>query len=145
VLNYTEPLSKKSLLEATYNFYQSHSQAGKQTFDADAAGKFTLPNEQQTNDLRNTFTYHREGLAFRHQRTGFNFTVGAALQQASSANRFGYISKDSLLRQEFHNVLPNALLQYEFNKYRNMRMQYITYTNQPSCRSCSLYRIIPTR
>jgi hypothetical protein len=132
VVNYTEPLSKRTLLEANYSFYQSHSETGKQTFDADLTGKYSLPNEQQTNDLRNTFTYHREGLALRHQWTGFNFAIGASLQQASSVNAFGYIHKDSLLRQTFYNVLPNALLQYDINKYRNLRMQYITYTNQPS-------------
>ena len=132
VVNYTEPFSKRSLLEMTYNFYQSHSETGKQTFDADASGKYSLVNPQQTNDLRNTFTYHREGMAFRHQRESFNFTIGAALQQAVSTNVFGYVSKDSLLRQTFYNLLPNALLQYDFSKYRNLRMQYITYTNQPS-------------
>ena len=132
VLSYTEPLSKRSLLEANYNFYQSHSFAGKQTFDADVNGKFTVPNQQQTNDLRNTYTYHREGLAFRHQSMGLSFTTGFMLQQASSVNVFGYISKDSLLRQTFHNLLPNGLIQYEINKYRNLRLQYMTYTNQPS-------------
>ncbi|HVU53969.1 MAG TPA: TonB-dependent receptor [Puia sp.] len=132
VVNYTEPFSKRSLLEMSYNFYQSHSETGKQTFDADATGKYSLPNQQQTNDLRNTFTYHREGLAFRHQRESFNFTLGAALQQAISTNVFGYVNKDSLLRQTFNSLLPNALFQYNINKYRNLRMQYITYTNQPS-------------
>jgi len=132
VVNYTEPFSKRSLLEMSYNFYQSHSETGKQTFDADATGKYSLLNRQQTNDLRNTFTYHREGLAFRHQRERFNFTIGAALQQAVSTNLFGYVNKDSLLRQTFYNLLPNALLQYDFSKYRNLRLQYITYTNQPS-------------
>lgn len=132
VLSYTEPLSKRSLLEANYNFYQSHNLTGKQTFDADGNGKFTLPNQQQTNDLWNTYTYHREGLAFRHQRTGYNFTLGATLQQAASVNSFGYIGKDSLLRQSFRNILPNALLQYEITKYQNLRLQYMTYTNQPS-------------
>ena len=132
VVNYTEPFSKRSLLEMSYNFYQSHSETGKQTFDADATGKYSLLNQQQTNDLRNTFTYHREGLAFLHQREKFNFTLGATLQQVTSTNVFGYISKDSLLRQTFNNLLPNALFQYDFSKYSNLRMQYITYTNQPS-------------
>lgn len=132
VVNYTEPLSKRSLLEANYNFYQSHSLAGKQTFDADANGKYTLPNQQQTNDLRNTYTYHREGLAFRHQLRGFSFTAGLMLQQASSLNAFGYTGEDSILRQTFRNLLPNGFIQYEINKYRNLRLQYTTYTNQPS-------------
>ncbi|HEY4208593.1 MAG TPA: TonB-dependent receptor, partial [Puia sp.] len=132
VVNYTEPFSKSSLLEMSYQFYQSHSEAGKQTFDADGGGKYSLPNQQQTNDLRNTFTYHREGLAFRHQKEEYNFTIGATLQQAASANVFGYINQDSLLRQTFFNLLPNAMFQYDFSKFRNLRLQYTTYTNQPS-------------
>lgn len=132
VITYTEPLSKRSLLEANYNFYQSHSLAGKQTFDADITGKFTVPNQQQTSDLRNTYTYHREGLAFRHQLAGLSFTAGLTLQQASSLNAFNYIGQDSLLRQTFRNLLPNGFIQYEINKYRNLRLQYTTYTNQPS-------------
>jgi len=116
----------------SYNFYQSHSETGKQTFDADATGKYSVLNQQLTNDLRNTFTYHREGVAFLHQREKYNFTLGATLQQAVSTNVFGYVNKDSLLRQTFCNLLPNALLQYDFSKYSNLRMQYTTYTNQPS-------------
>lgn len=132
VVGYTEPFSKSSLLEMNYNFYQSHNETGKQTFDADATGKYSLLNQQQTNDLRNTFTYHREGVAFLHQRENFNFTLGATLQQAVSTNVFGYVNKDSLLRQTFFNLLPNVLFQYDFSKYSNLRMQYTTYTNQPS-------------
>jgi hypothetical protein len=132
VLNYTEPLSRRSLLEANYSFYESHSFSGKQTFDADLNGKYSLPNQQQTNELRNTYAYHREGLAFRHQRTGYNFTLGAMLQQTASTNSFGYITRDSLLRQSFRNLLPNALIQYEITRYRNLRLQYTTNTNQPS-------------
>ena len=131
-LAYTEPLSKKSLLEFNYDFSQRHSQSDKKTFDADAAGKFTLPNASLTNDFKNTYTLHREGIQFRNQQNKFNFTVGAALQQAFSGNHFGYLTKDSVLQQSFANILPNANLQYSFNKYRDLRLFYTTYTNQPA-------------
>ncbi|HTI11695.1 MAG TPA: outer membrane beta-barrel family protein [Puia sp.] len=130
-LAYTEPLSKKSLLEFNYDFSQSHSQSDKKTFDADANGKFTLPNAQLTNDYKNTYTLHREGIQFRNQQRRFNFTVGAALQQAFSWNHFSYFTKDSILQQSFVNVLPNANLQYSFDKYKDLRLFYTTYTNQP--------------
>jgi hypothetical protein len=128
---YTEPLSRKSLLEFHYNFYQSHTLSDKKTFDADGAGKFTLPDAQLTNDFRNTYTYHREGIQFRNQQLKFNFTLGASLQQAFSNNGFGYLTSDTALRQSFFNILPNANFQYNFNSYSNLRFQYITYTNQP--------------
>lgn len=128
---YTEPLSRRSLLAFNYDFSQRHSQSDKKTFDADNTGKFTLLNMQLTNDFKNTYTYHREGIQFRHQQRQFNFTAGAALQQASSANHFSYFAKDSALRQSFLNILPSANFQFSFNKYRDFRMFYTTYTNQP--------------
>jgi len=47
---YTEPLSKKTLLEFNYNLNQSNTKSAKHTFDADGNGKFNVPNEQLTND-----------------------------------------------------------------------------------------------
>ena len=131
VLSYTEPLSKKSLLEFNYNFYQSHTRSDRATFDADGSGKFLTPNDQLTNDFKNVYTYHREKVQFQYQQLKFTFTAGATLQQASSANQFGYLTGDSSLRQSFLNFLPNANLQYNFNSYSNLRFQYTTYTNQP--------------
>jgi hypothetical protein len=130
-LAYTEPLSKRSLLEFNYNFYQAHSHADKRTFNADGNGKFDLPDTLSTNDFRNTYTYHREGVQFRNQQGKFNFTAGATLQQALSANDFSYLMKEGALHQSFLNILPNANLQYNFSRYSNMRMFYTTYTNQP--------------
>jgi Outer membrane protein beta-barrel family/Carboxypeptidase regulatory-like domain len=130
-LAYTEPLSRRSLLEFNYNFSQTHSRSDKKTFDADGAGKFSLPDAQLTNDFTNAYTYHREQVQFQHQRTKFTATAGITLQQASSTNGFGYLAMDTTLRQSFLNLLPNADLQYNFNGYSNMRFHYLTYTNQP--------------
>lgn len=131
-LSYTEPLSKKSLLEANYQFFRSHSFSGKETFNADGNGKYTLPNLQQTNDIWNTYMYHREGMSFRHQRANFNVMFGAVLQQASYSNVFGYSGKDSSLHQTFQSLLPHGQLQYDVNKYRHLQLQYQTNTNPPS-------------
>ncbi len=128
---YTEPLSKKSLLEFNAGFYQSHSNSDKKSFDADSTGKFTLPDAPLTNDFRNTYAYEREGIQLRNQQRKINIAVGANLQQAVSRNHFGYMAGDSSLRQSFLNVLPNANLQFDFNRYRNLRFFYNTYTNPP--------------
>ena len=100
-LAYTEPMSKKTMLEFTYNFYQSHSNSDKKGFDADGSGKFSLPDTLLTNDFKNTYTYHREGTQFRNQQGKFNFTAGVSLQQAWSANRFSYLASDSSLASFF--------------------------------------------
>jgi hypothetical protein len=130
-LVYTEPMSKRSLLEFNASFYQSHSNSDKKSFDADSAGKFTLPDALLTNDFKNTYTYEREGIQLRNQQRKINFAVGVNCQQAISRNYFGYLAGDSSLRQSFLNVLPNANLQFDFNRYRNLRLFYNTYTNPP--------------
>jgi len=129
---YTEPLSKRSLLEFNYDFQRTHSHSDKKTFDADGSGKFIVPNPTLTNAFDYTYTYHREGVAFRHQRTEYNFTAGVNWQQTLSGNTFHSPNGDSSLRLSFLSVLPNANLQVNFSKYQNLRLFYNTFTNQPA-------------
>ncbi|MDP4217130.1 MAG: TonB-dependent receptor [Bacteroidota bacterium] len=131
-LVYTEPLSRASLLEFHADAFQRHAHSDKRTMDADSAGKFTLPDAQLTNDFSNRYTYEREGIRWQSIQKRFKLTFGATMQQASSSNRFSDLSGDSILKQSYLNILPDATLQYEFNKYRNLRLFYNTYTNPPA-------------
>jgi hypothetical protein len=131
-LVYTEPLSKKTLLEFNYNLVHSNAHSDKQTFDADGSGKFNVPNELLTNDFNNSYTYNRQGIHLRNQQKQYNFSVGAIMEESVFKNDFNYMSVDSLLRQSFLNILPDAELQYNFNKYKHLRIFYNTYTRQPS-------------
>ncbi|HYF32376.1 MAG TPA: outer membrane beta-barrel family protein [Chitinophagaceae bacterium] len=133
VLSYTEPLSKRSLLELNYNFNNSNNESGRETFDIDKnTGKHTLRNEMLSNDFDNTYTFNRGGINWRHQQKKFNFSLGSAVQHASLDSRFHFLGKDSAIGQSFVNLLPNALLQYNINKYKSFRVQYNTFTRQPS-------------
>ena len=133
VLSYTEPLSKRSLLEFNYNYNSNNSESGKETFDIDKnTGKHTIKNELFSSDFDNTYTFNRGGMGWRHQRKDYNFTIGASVQHAQLDSRFHFMGKDSAINQSFVNFLPNALLQYNINKYKNFRMQYNTFTRQPS-------------
>ncbi|OQP50534.1 hypothetical protein A4H97_01460 [Niastella yeongjuensis] len=42
------------------------------------------------------------------------------------------LGKDSTLHKTFYNWLPNARLQYNFTRFRNLRLNYTTSTNQPT-------------
>lgn len=133
VLSYTEPLSKRSLLEFNYSYNNSNSESGKETFDLDKnTGKHTIKNEMLSSDFDNTYTFNRGGLSLRHQQKKFNFSLGAAVQQASLDSRFHFMGKDSSIGQSFVNLLPNAQFQYNINKYKNLQFRYNTNTRQPS-------------
>jgi hypothetical protein len=131
-LIYTEPLSRKSLLEFTYNFNQIHSVSDKKTFDADVSGKYTVPNLPLTNNFDNLYSYNRPGISFRNQQNKFSFELGAMLEEAALNNKFRYLAADSFLNQHFLNLLPHGNLQVDFNKFRHLRVFYSSFTRQPS-------------
>ena len=130
-LVYTEPLSKRSLLEFNYNFNSSNNASGKETFDVDSTGKYSEKNELLSSDFDNTYRFNRGGVNWRYQQKKFNFSVGARAQHASLESKFHFMGRDSAIDQSFLNVLPNAQLQYNINKYKNFRFNYITSTRQP--------------
>lgn len=133
VLSYTEPLSKKSLLEFNYNFNATRSSSDKTTFDADKiTGKYSRLNDTLSNRFRNDYIYHRPGINFRYQQKKLNFTLGAAVQQASLGSDFHILSKDSTIHRSFVNLLPNANMQYSISQYQNIRFFYNSFTRQPS-------------
>ena len=131
-LAYTEPLSRRSLLEFHYNYYRRSSVANKSTMNADPAGKYDVVDTALTDTFRSSYAYSQEGIQFRHQRRKWNVTVGASLQEAAADNRFGYLTGDSAIRQHWVNVLPNANLECKFDGYHNLRLFYTTYTNPPA-------------
>jgi hypothetical protein len=133
VLSYTEPLSKKSLLEFNYNFNATHSISDKTTFDFDKlSGKHTSLNNSLSNNFLSDYIYHRPGINWRYQQKKYNFTIGAAVQQASLESKFHIMAKDSAIERSFVNFLPRANLQYSINQFKNIRVAYNTFTRQPS-------------
>lgn len=132
-ISYTEPLSKRALLEFSYNFNKSNTISGKETFDKEpGTGKYQIRNEMLSSDFDNTYTYHRGGMSFRYQQKKYNFSIGSTVQRASLESDFHFLGKDSTIEQSFVNVLPNARLEYNINQYKNFRFSYGTYTRQPS-------------
>ena len=133
ILSYTEPLSKKSLLEFNYNFSAAHSFSDKSTFDFDKqSGKHILLNEMLSNKFVNDYIYHRPAINWRYQQKKYSFAMGAAVQQASLESNFHIAAKDSAISRSFVNFLPNANLQYNISQYQNLRLFYNSYTSQPS-------------
>lgn len=133
VLSYTEALSKKSLLEFNYNFNALRSQSDKSTYDFDkSSGKHSTLNNLLSNNFVNDYIYHRPGMNWRYQQKKYNFSIGAAVQQASLESQFHIMASDSGLERSFFNFLPRANLQYSINQYKNIRASYNTFTRQPS-------------
>ncbi|WP_166437044.1 outer membrane beta-barrel protein [Niastella caeni] len=132
-LVYTEPIFKRSLLEFSVAKSNSKSTAQKTTYDYNTiSGKFDQLNDRLTNNYENNYGYNTAGIRWRMQQRKFNASVGVNWQQAELEGTILSNGKDSIINKTFYNLLPNARLQYNFTKFRNLRLNYTTSTKQPS-------------
>ena len=132
-LVYTEPVFKRSLLEFSVAKSNSKSTAQKTTYDYNAlSSKFDKLNERYSNDYESSYGYNSAGIRWRMQLRKFNASAGVNWQQAALEGKTLVLGKDSTLNKTFYNWLPNARLQYNFSKFRSLRLNYNTSTQQPT-------------
>ena len=130
---YTEPLFKNTLLELAMGKTNSISSAAKTTFDFNPLSqKFDRLNKFLTNDFSNRYGYTNAGIKIRAVKNKFNLALGINAQQADLEGKVLLGLKDSVIEQRFQNLLPNARLQYNINRYKNVTLNYNTNTTQPT-------------
>lgn len=130
---YTEPIFKRSLLEFSLGSGYSKNSSAKEAFDFNkVSGKYDIVNNLLTNDYLNEYATKTAGIRMRKQTRKYNFAFGASWQHAALKGGAQFINKDSLLSMSYNNVLPNARFQYYFSRFKNISLNYNTYTNQPT-------------
>jgi hypothetical protein len=130
---YTEPVWKRSLLEFSVSKSNTKSTARKTTYDYNKLnGKFDQLNNILSNDFENTYGYINAGMRMRTQKKKLSYSLGANWQQADLEGTITTGIKDSLISKTFRNILPNARMQYNFTRFKNISVTYNTTTNQPS-------------
>ncbi|CAN5422041.1 TonB-dependent receptor [soil metagenome] len=129
-ISYTEPVSKRSLVEFNAWYNHNDNQSNKTTYDHDLhTGALTI-NNRLTNFFDNEYNYKGAGINYRENRKGWNYMVGTKFQLSELVSLLQG-SKDKI-SQSFFNLLPNAQLQISKNRYRNFRLNYTGTTTQPS-------------
>ncbi|MBI3139014.1 MAG: TonB-dependent receptor [Sphingobacteriales bacterium] len=130
---YTEPLGKRSLLEFSLGQSNTKNVSGRETVDYNKSnGKYDQVNSLLSNDFENKYGYSSAGLRFRNQQKKYNYSLGLSWQQADLEGTITSGVKDSVISKSFRNLLPNARVQYNFSRFRNLSLAYSTSTNQPS-------------
>jgi hypothetical protein len=128
---YTEPITKKSLLEFNAYLNQNNSNTSKKVFDKNGSnGQYDLLNSRLTNEFNSEYTYAGGGMNYRLNQKKYNFSTGFSLQDAmlNGVNT----STSTKIKQEFKDILPAAMFQYNFSQTQNLNFNYRTSTNQPS-------------
>lgn len=131
-LNYTEPLSKTSQLQLTYNTSLSNNNSLKETYDYTPLEQ--LYNNLDTllsNNFDNRYLTNRGGVGYRYRKGGFmaNFAVNYQNAQLHSNQVFPRVSE---VNTSFNNILPGAMLSYRMKSGNQFRLFYRTSTREPS-------------
>ena len=128
---YTEPITKKSLLEFNAFLNRNNSATSKKVYDRNAGNnQYDLLNNRLTNEFSSEYTYAGGGMNYRLNQKKYNFSTGFSLQDAmlNGVNT----SVNTKIKQEFKDLLPSAMFQYNFSQTQNFNFNYRTSTNQPS-------------
>lgn len=130
-LVYTEPLSKKSLLE--FNSYVSNSdgESHKKVYDINKLdGKHDLLNSRLTNEYESNYLYSGGGMNFRTNQKKFSFSTGISMQKTQISGVD--INTQTKVNQQVTDLLPAAMMQINFSRTKNLNFNYRTSTSQPS-------------
>ena len=128
---YTEPISKKSLLEFNSYLSKTIGASSKKVYDQNnVTDNYDLLNNRLTNEFNSEYTYSGGGMSFRSNQKKFNFSTGVSLQNAVLDGE--NISAKKNFSQSFQDILPNATFRYNFSQTKNLNVDYRTSTNQPS-------------
>ena len=130
-LTYTEPVGPRSLVALSSFYNLNTGSTDKSTIDFDGvSGKYDLPDSGLSNHFSSDYRYGGGGVSFRTNSNRMNVTVGATVQAATlnAMNR----TEGNGVRQRTTDLLPNAIIQFSFSQTKNVRLDYETYTTQPS-------------
>ncbi len=128
--SYTEPLSKKVILEGNYRFGKADNYANRDVFNL-KDGEIQERNWTLSNLYNNTFVYHRAGTNLRvlgGQK--YNFSTGVQFQ--NSILRGEFITRQDTLEQVFRYVLPNLRWDYNISKQKRLNFSYETSVQEPT-------------
>jgi Outer membrane protein beta-barrel family/CarboxypepD_reg-like domain len=132
-LAYTEPLSKNSILQLTYNVSYNNNVSSR------IVNRFNINNENYdrldsllSNKFDNDYFTQRVGAGYNFYKSKkFRLSSIVALQKADlESNQL--FPKTNAVNRSFTNLLPTLLFEYQINTEKKLRFNYNTSTQAPS-------------
>lgn len=139
--SYTEPLTEKLFLEATYSYNWRKNVSDKNTWDSGIIDNFnpegTLEyqraaetlNSTYSNNITNESQTHRAGVNLQYQTKSLRLQIGAQYQPTITDNDTpGWDHYHSVT----HNWAPQAMIDWDINDDADFRLMYRGRSSQPS-------------
>ncbi len=128
-LSYTEPLSKRWLLEWNYRYSLALSGANRQV---DSLGneeeRFFRP--EYSTEYRSDFSFHQSGINGRYYYKKFLFSTGLQVQKSFLQGVFGTARLH--LNTQYTYILPRLRLSWNPTKERRLTVNYDPFVREPS-------------
>ncbi|WP_310590139.1 outer membrane beta-barrel family protein [Dyadobacter soli] len=132
---FTEPLSKKFVLETFYNFSLKSDEVDRDVFDINEGG--SIRNQNLSRYYTNNTTFHRGGTSLRYSYNGLNLLGGIGLQQIHMDGKFAVNQEDAVrtrVDRRFTNWVPNVSLNYNLKNNRYLYGGYNFSVQEPNIR-----------
>ncbi|HEY0654509.1 MAG TPA: TonB-dependent receptor family protein [Chryseosolibacter sp.] len=127
-VSYTEPLGGRKYLEANYSFRQNLNDVER--IVNDISGDAPVYDEKLSNAYNSNYQYHRAGVNFRMNRSKYNFTLGASVQQTYLK---GLLELRNIpIERDFQRLLPTVRFNYDFSTSKHLNFDYETSVQEPS-------------
>ncbi|MDB5012792.1 MAG: hypothetical protein JWQ25_994 [Daejeonella sp.] len=130
-ISYTEPISKQSFLELSYNYNSTNYDNDRQIDSVNSSGvathSFLLSNEYNY-----SFTTNKLGLNYRFQSQRYNYTLGAGVQPSLLKGNSVVGTTPTVYQKSGFNIIPVARFSYKFSRTRSFNFNYRGNSNEPS-------------
>jgi hypothetical protein len=129
---YTEPLSKRSLIEFNYSIDNNHRQSGINTFEQEnGIGKYDQRIDSLSNDYSFNVLTHNGGIAYRYAKPK-RITLSFGLNMSHAGYTRKDLRADSVITYGFTNFYPAANFSFNLGTNSSLRFNYRGNTQAPS-------------
>lgn len=132
-LSFTENISKRSRLQANYNFRNTSNYANRETFEylaeTDQLGEL---RDRLSNEFRNDYQYHSAGISYVYnKKDSLRIQAGLNYQQGIRVND-RIVPIELVTKANFGSFHPELTAVYNLTKARSLEFNYNTATNTPT-------------
>ncbi|WMJ72630.1 outer membrane beta-barrel protein [Cytophagaceae bacterium ABcell3] len=129
---YTEPLGKNGQLKLDHRFTWQDNISDRRTFQYSLPEMgYTVIDTALSNIFNSNYVSQRVGGGYRYQKDKLRFNIKLRYEWAQLNGEREFPNPGTFTRN-FSNLLPSAMLRYDFSKTKNLRVFYRTYTRVPN-------------
>lgn len=128
-VSFTEPITKKIKIEASYDYMYYNSKQDKLAIN-NIAGEYNQLDSSLSNNFVNRKQINRAGLKFIYEVKKMRFTIGTKARNVYVDNN--NIFKATRTTQNFNNILPFSTMRYKFTENKSISLNYRTSSLNPT-------------